>query len=58
MLIGSSGGCAEICQSWPIMGHTTFQEEGCLRLEEDMTEDDLKSMAASCIEKLDSTVEQ
>ena len=36
----------------------TFQEEGCLRLEEDMTEDDLKSMAASCIEKLDSTVEQ
>ena len=36
----------------------SFQEEGCSRLEEDMTEDGLKAMAASCIEKLDSTVEQ
>ena len=37
---------------------TSFEEEGCSRLEEDMTEDDLKNMAGSCLEKLDSSVEQ
>ena len=34
MLIGSSGGCAEICQSWPIMGHTIERSlwgGGCCR---------------------------
>ena len=37
---------------------TSFEEEGCSCLEEDMTEDDLKNMAVSCLEKLDSSVEQ
>ena len=37
---------------------SSFEEEGCSRLEEDMTEDDLKNMAVSCLEKLDSSVEQ
>ena len=35
----------------------SFPEEGCSLLEEEMTEENLKSLAAKCIEKLDSTVE-